>query len=530
MSDNQSPPLVDYDPLATDPVLGDAIRREGGNAAIEEIAAFGRRVASSQVGEWARQANRFEPELLTHDRFGNRIDQVEFHPAWHSLMATSVNAGLHSMPFEGRPGDGGRVRRDAMFSLISQFEAGHGCPISMTTAVNYTLTATGFTNRWTPKVMSRSYDPRFLQPTLKDGILMGMGMTERQGGSDVRANISTAVAGDDGYLLTGHKWFMSAPQCDGFLVLAQAPGGLTCFLLPRYRPDGTVNNLRLNRLKEKLGNRSNASSEVEFDDAWAEMVGEEGRGVATIIEMVSGTRLDSAVSSVGLMRQAVAQAAWHVAHRQAFGSILIEKPLMQNVVADLELEVEAATMLMMRLSGAFDRASLDPAEADFKRLATPIVKYWITKRCSEVVREAMECVGGNGYVEESDLPRLYRESPVNAIWEGSGNVIALDMLRAIRRHGLEPLLDEMLTDEPVVRTGVTDVRTMIDEDAESNARRIAETLAEALAASLLIKHGPPGAGDLYLSSRLGNRSGRLFGTLPRSGAIEETAKRAIPAM
>lgn len=531
MSLNQAPPLVDYDPLAADPTLDAALLREGAGPHREEVAEFGRRVVSAEVTEWGVQANEFPPRLRTHDRFGDRIDQVDFHPAWHHLMRTSIEAGLHALPFERPAGEGGRVTRDAKFALMAQIEAGHGCPVSMTTAVNYALVAAGFTTTWTDRILTRRYDPRFLRPTEKTGVIMGMGMTEVQGGSDVRSNLSTATPVNDGHLINGDKWFMSAPQADGFLVLAQAAGGLTCYLMPRVLPDGTINGIRIQRLKDKLGNRSNASSEVEFHDAWAEQVGEEGRGVSTIIEMVNGTRLDCAVGSMGLMRQAVTQAGWHVHHRHAFGGPVIEKPLMQNVVADLELETEVATMLTMRLSGAFDRADLDPDEAAFKRVATPILKYWVTKRCSEVVREAMECLGGNGYVEESNLPRLYRESPVNAIWEGSGNVIALDLLRAVRREpgGLEAVTRELVTEEPVIAKGVAEVQAMLTEDPESNARRITETLAELLGASLLIRHGDPAAQALYLGSRLGNRSGRLFGTLPAGPHIETLARRAVPS-
>ncbi len=533
MTANQPPALIDYDLLEADPVLGEAVAREGAMWGLDDIGSFARRVGSGEVFEWGEQANVNPPRLRTHDRFGNRVDQVDFHPSWHRLMELSLSEGLHSLPFESGAGEGGRVVRDAKFALMAQVEAGHGCPVSMTTAVNYSLQAAGWTSVWNSKIVSRSYDPRFAPADQKSGLLLGMGMTERQGGSDVRANESIATPdASGGHRLHGHKWFMSAPQCDGFMVLAQAPGGLTCFLMPRFGPDGTVNPIRINRLKDKLGNRSNASSEVEFDGVWAERVGPEGEGVRTIIEMVNGTRLDCVVGSVGLMRQAVSQAGWHVAHRHAFGAFLVEKPLMQNVIADLELEVEAATLAMVRLSGAFDRAPLDPAEEAFKRLATPTVKYWVTKRCSEVVREAMECLGGNGYVEESNLPRLYRESPVNAIWEGSGNVIALDLLRAIAREPdtLEVFRNEVeLAGDDRLGHRLAAVDEMLAGRPESSARRIAEGLAEALAASLLLRHGDDDVAELFLRSRIVERSGRLFGTLTGGPApIARVATRAVP--
>ncbi|MEZ5322763.1 MAG: acyl-CoA dehydrogenase family protein [Microthrixaceae bacterium] len=406
---NQVDPLDAYNLFETDPTLVAAVEREGAGWALPEIRAFGGYVGTPDWFEQGRLANRHEPVLHTHDAVGRRIDEVEFHPAWHRLMECSLRNGLHSRPFERAPGEGGRVARDAMFMLMSQVEAGHGCPVSMTTSVIPALRAEpAIAQAWTPTILSRTYDPRMLPVGEKDGATMGMGMTEKQGGSDVRANTTVATPapslGDGVFRLVGHKWFTSAPMCDAFLVLAQAPGGLTCFLLPRILPDGSRNALRIQRLKDKLGNRSNASSEVEFEETIVFRVGEEGRGVRTIIEMVGHTRLDCVVGSTALMRQAVSQAGWHTAHRRAFGALLSDKPLMRNVVADLEVEVEVATLMMMRVSGAFDRMGLDAAEADFARIATPVAKYWVTKRCSETVREAMECLGGNGYVEPSILP------------------------------------------------------------------------------------------------------------------------------
>ncbi len=514
--------------MAADPTLRAALAREGGAWGVDEVSRFGRTITSAKVGEWAAAANLYPPVLHTHDRYGERRDEVEFHPAWHELMRTSIADGLHSLPFEHAPGGGGRVVRDAKFMLMAQIEAGHGCPLSMTSAAHYTLSRYSERSDFIKLLNSRNYDPRFVPFDQKSGALVGMGMTERQGGSDVRANETTAQQSEDGYRLSGHKWFMSAPMCDAFLVLAKAPGGISCFLMPRFTPDGTRNRIHLQRLKNKLGNHSNASSEVEFDSAWAELVGEEGRGVSTIIEMVNGTRLDCVVGSVGLMRQAVTQAGWHAAHRSAFGGFLIDKPLMQNVLADLELEVEAATMLMMRLSGAFDRADSDPGEMSFKRLATPLIKYWVTKRCSEVVREAMECLGGNGYVEESGLPRLYRESPLNAIWEGSGNVIALDLLRAVSRDrdSVESFLTEC--DVPGLERHVVAARNLVETTGESGARRLAALLAKVLAGSLLVRNADENTAKMYLETRLDAGGQELFGALPPRSGITELAQRTVP--
>jgi putative acyl-CoA dehydrogenase len=535
---NQPPPLEDYDLYGTDPVLADAVAREGGAWADEDLHAFGRLAGSAETYALGARANTHEPVLRTHDRVGHRIDEVDFDPAWHRLMELSVGNGLHSLPFEKPAGEGARVARDAKFSMISQVEAGHGCPISMTTSVVPALRAApGLSAQWEPTILARTYDPRLAPIADKRGALFGMGMTEKQGGSDVRANTTTAspTADGDAYLLTGHKWFTSAPMCDAFLVLAQAPGGLTCFLLPRVLDDGTRNTLRLQRLKDKLGNRSNASSEIEMDDTVAFRVGDEGRGVPTIIEMVNHTRLDCVVGSTGLMRQAVAQAAWHTHHRTAFGGRLLDKPLMQNVLADLEIEVEAATLLMMRLSGAFDRAAADPAEAALVRLGTPVAKYWVTKRCTSVVREAMECLGGNGYVEESILPRLYRESPVNAIWEGSGNVIALDVIRALARtpQAATALLDDIDLGRgasAALDAEIDDLRHDIGDitDPEAAARSLVERLALSWTASLLLRHGDEAVADAWIAGRIEGRSGQLFGTLPAGLALDRVANRALP--
>ena len=537
---NQAPPLEPYDLFTTDPVLASAVSLEGAGADLDLLARFGRRVGAEDVFEWGFQANRFPPELVSYDRFGHRIDEVDYHPAYHELMSLSVSEGLHCLHYERQPGEGGYVTRAALFFLMSQVEAGHGCPVSMTSSVLPALRHQPEVSAvWEPRVVSRSYDPRLVEPSVKQGCLLGMGMTEKQGGSDVRANTSTAQPVDGGgpgaeHRLTGHKWFTSAPMSDAFLMLAQAPAGLSCFLMPRVLPDGSRNPVSVLRLKDKLGNRSNASSEIEFADAAAWMVGEEGHGVRTIIEMVNGTRLDCVIGSAAVMRQAVSQAAWHVAHRTAFGGLLLDKALMQNVVADLELEVEVATLMMTRLAGAYDRAALDPAEAAFLRLATPVAKYWVTKRCSPVVREALECLGGNGYVEESILPRLYRESPVNAVWEGSGNVIALDLLRAMIRspEALEVFLDELDAGrgtDPVLDGAVARARdeTHPERLDEGSARRLIELLAQVWGAALLVQRGDPAAADGWLRGRLADR-GAQFGTLPAGVDVAALARRAVP--
>jgi putative acyl-CoA dehydrogenase len=534
---NQVPPLADYDLFASDPILPAAIEREGAGWATGLLGALGRTVATADLFEAARLANEHAPVLHTHDRVGNRIDEVEFHPAYHRFMELSISHGLHSLPYERPPGEGGRVARDAAFSMVNQVEAGHSCPISMTTAVVPALRAEpDLAARWEPKIVSREYSAPLMPLGAKPGVTMGMGMTEKQGGSDVRANTSVATAVDgDTYELVGHKWFVSAPQSDGFLVTARAPGGITCFLLPRVLDDGTRNSIRIQRLKDKLGNRSNASSEMEFERAIVHRVGEEGRGVRTIIEMVNNTRLDCVAGSVGLMRQAVAQAAWHTAHRDAFGATLLDKGLMQNVLADLEVEVEVATLLMMRLSGAFDRAALDPAEDAFRRLATPVVKYWVTKRCSEVVREAMECLGGNGYAEESVMPRLFRESPVNAIWEGSGNVIALDTLRAMATApaSIDAFVGELdgvrgadrRLDRAIDRVGSA-VRELAG--GEPGARRLVELLATTLGAALAVRFGDGEVADAFVRSRIESDRGQLFGTLDPELPLGRIARRAVP--
>jgi putative acyl-CoA dehydrogenase len=533
---NQAPPLVGHDVYATDSALTEGVARHAAPARLDEITGelreLGRAAGSAQAQKWGEEANTHEPVLRTHDRYGHRIDEVDFHPSWHRLLGHAVSAGLTDA--WSRPD--GHLRRAAGFMVWSQVEAGHGCPVSMThAAVPALRTDPALAAEWEPRLGSRSYDPRLVAPGAKPGALFGMGMTEKQGGSDVRANTTRAqpLAEAGTYELTGHKWFCSAPMSDGFLVLAQAPGGLSCFLLPRVLADGTRNTFAIQRLKDKLGNRSNASSEVEFSGTWARLVGEEGRGVATIIEMVAATRLDCVLGSAALMRQAVAQAVHHAAHRNAFGGPLIDKPLMRNVLADLALESEAATTTALRLAAAYD-ADTDQERA-LRRLAVAVTKFWVTKRCPPVAAEALECLGGNGYVEESGMPRLFRESPLNSVWEGSGNVQALDVLRVLQR---EPLaLDAYLTEIGRARgadhrldAAVKDLLTELGDldGIETRARRIVERMATVLQGSLLVRFAPPAVADAYCASRLGGDWGATFGTLPIGLDLATIITRATP--
>ena len=536
MNLNQPPPLVEYNLFESDAPLRESLEREGGSWAQDMVGELGRLAGTQQAIEWGFQANAHPPVLRTHDRFGNRIDEVEFHPAWHRLMEVAVGHGLHALPWR-EPRPGAHAARAAAFYVWSQVEGGHGCPVSMTyAAVPALRKQDDLAATWEPLMTTLDYDPGLRAPSTKRGALLGMAMTERQGGSDVRTNTTRAEpTADGGYLLTGQKWFCSAPMCDAFLVLAQAPRGLTCFLLPRVLPDGTLNRFHIQRLKDKLGNRSNASAEIELVDAWAEVVGEEGRGVRTIIEMVNHTRLDCVIGSASLMRQAVAQATHHTAHRSAFGKLLGEQPLMQNVLADIAVESEATTILMMRLAGAFDRA-FDSAESHFKRVALAVSKYWVCKRAIAVVAEALECHGGNGYVEESIMPRLYREAPLNSIWEGSGNVNALDVLRAMTR---EPESIAAFVAELEVAKGsdarldraVADLKGELANaaEAETRARRVVERMAIALQGALLVRHGDPAVATAFVASRLGGDWGHTFGTLPVGTKFASIVERHRPA-
>jgi putative acyl-CoA dehydrogenase len=537
---NQPPPLVNYNLFEADAPLREALEREGGAWAHDLVHELGRLAGTDEAIEWGFQANSNPPKLRTHDRFGDRIDEVEFHPAWHRLMEVAIGHGLHAMPWR-EPRPGAHAARAAAFYIWSQVEGGHGCPVSMTyAAVPALRNQPEVSSQWEPRMKTLDYDPGLRTPSSKRGVLVGMAMTEKQGGSDVRANTTRAIptgAGGPGgeHLLTGHKWFCSAPMCDAFLVLAQAPSGLSCFLLPRVLPDGSRNGFRIQRLKDKLGNRSNASSEIELESAMAWMVGEEGKGVRTIIDMVNHTRLDCIVGSASLMRQAVAQATHHAAHRSAFGRLLSEQPLMENVLADLAIESEATTVLMMRLAGAFDRTS-DPAEAHFRRLALAVGKYWTCKRAIALVAEALECLGGNGYVEESIMPRLYREAPLNSIWEGSGNVNALDVLRAMSREpesvtAFMSEVDEARGTEPRLDRAVDELKQQLSNGAgsEAGARRLVERMAVVLEGSLLVRHGDPAVADAFCASRIGGDWGSSFGTLPEGLQLASIVQRHRPA-
>ncbi|MFE6822697.1 acyl-CoA dehydrogenase family protein [Streptomyces sp. NPDC057690] len=536
---NQPPPLTGYDVYGADQALVAAVERhldpELLDEAHGELSALGRAAGSEQLHEWAVQANEYPPKLCTHDRYGHRIDEVDFHPAWHRLLGKGV--GAHLTDAWVRPG--GHVRRAAGFLVWTQVEAGNGCPLSMTHAAVPALRADPeLAAEWEPRLTSTIYDRELRPARLKAGALFGMGMTEKQGGSDVRANatVATPLAEDGTYELTGHKWFCSAPMSDGFLVLAQAApfrgeGGLTCFLVPRVLEDGTRNVFRLQRLKDKLGNRSNASAEVEFDGTWARRVGEEGRGVRTIIDMVAATRLDCVLGSAGLMRQAVAQAIHHCTHREVFGGKLVDKPLMRNVLADLALESEAATVLALRLAAAYDDGG--EQERALLRIAVPAAKYWVTKRCAPVAVEASECLGGNGYVEESGMPRLVRESPLNSVWEGAGNIQALDVLRALQREpqALNAYLQEVGQARGADHRLDKAIKGLLTELAdlggvEGRARRLAERFALVLQGALLVRFAPPEVADAFCASRLGGDGGAAFGTLPHTLDLASIVERA----
>jgi putative acyl-CoA dehydrogenase len=537
---NQPPPLEGLNLFEQNRPLVEALAREGAGWGHAEAATVGE-IAGGEAIRWGFEANENPPKLVTHDRFGNRVDQVELHPAWHALMRTAVEHELHALPWTaGRPG--AHAARIARTLTLSQVEAGHGCPITMTFASIPALRAQpDVLADWEPRLTSARYDQRDIPAEQKTGALCGMGMTEKQGGSDVRANTTTAVPVNGGgpggeYELTGHKWFTSAPMCDLFLVLAQVEGeGISCFALPRWRPDGTRNAFQLQRLKDKLGNRSNASSEVELRGAWAQLVGEPGRGVPTIIEMVNHTRLDCVVGSAATMRWAVSLATHHAAYRSAFGRLLIEQPLMTNVLADLCVESEAATLSAMRLARAYDEAGAEsgparPAQA-FKRIATAVLKYWVCKRTPPHTAEALEVLGGNGYVEESGLPRLYREAPLNSVWEGSGNVMCLDVLRALMREpeagaALMAELEESAGADARLDAHVAALRAELADgaDLELRARRVVESMALALQGSLMVRYAPRAVADAFCASRLAGDRGHVFGTLPAGlelGAIVE---------
>ncbi|MCY7397175.1 MAG: acyl-CoA dehydrogenase family protein [Nocardioides sp.] len=548
---NQAPPLVGHNVVATDLALGEAVVRHAGPDTYDDLLPLGAMAGTAEAREHGMLANTHHPELTPYDRYGHRIDEVAFHPSWHWLMQRAIGHGLAATPWAQQEAgaEHAHVRRAAGFLAWSHTEPGHGCPVSMTYAAVPALRADDtLATQWSPLLASTTYDPGLRRATDKLGALAGMGMTEKQGGSDVRANVTTATrtSTDGEYTLDGHKWFTSAPMNDVFLVLAQAEGrgegrgegsALTCFVVPRVLPDGTRNRIDVVRLKDKLGNRSNASSELELVGTRATRLGDEGRGVRTIIEMVAATRLDCVLGSAALMRRAVAEASWHVAHRSAFGGLLADKPLMQNVIADLAVESEAATALAVRLAAAVDRPH-DPHEVAFRRIALPLAKFWVCKRTPAMVAEALECLGGNGYVEDSGLPLLYREAPLNSVWEGSGNVNALDVLRAL---GREPaVLDAWITEVGLARGADAVLDRAIDDTLallgtalgapdglERGARRLAARMAAVLQGSLLVRFAPPEVADIYCASRLGASFDGVYGTLA-GGDLRAVVERTTP--
>jgi putative acyl-CoA dehydrogenase len=531
---NQAPPLVDYNP-ATSPVLMEALIREGGRWGVEEVTELGAIAGSATAQRWGELADRNRPVLHTHDRFGHRVDEIEYDPAYHELMRVAIAHGLHGAPWaDDRPGS--HVVRAAKMSVWTP-EPGHVCPISMTYAVVPALRHNPeLADIYEPLLTSRVYDPELKVPSTKAGITAGMSMTEKQGGSDVRAGTSQALPNGDGsYTLTGHKWFTSAAMSDVYLVLAQAPGGLSCFFLPKVLPDGGRNRMFIQRLKDKLGNHANASSEIEYDGALVWLVGEEGRGVPTIIEMVNMTRLDCTLGSATSMRQGLAMAMHHIQHRKAFGEYLIDQPLMRNVIADMAVEAEAATIVAMRMAGAADAATRgDERETLLRRIGLAASKYWVCKRATPHAAEAMECLGGNGYAEESGMPRLYREAPLMGIWEGSGNVSALDTLRAMatRPECVEVLFDELATtagQDGRLDVHADDLRLSLSDPQtlQYRARKVAEDICLALQGSLLVRHGHPAVTDAFLASRMAGDWGGAFGTLPTGLDLGPIIERAL---
>ena len=541
--ENQPPPLADYNLWRANPQLREAVQREGAQWARASLDDYGARLGTARMQEDAALANRNLPVLQTHDRYGHRIDRVDFHPAWHSLMTAGVGAGLHSSPWAD-PQPGAHVARAAAFMLHAELENGSLCPLSMTYgSVSSFAQAPELAAHWLPRIFSREYDPSFGPVTGKRSALIGMGMTEKQGGSDVRANSTMASpAGDGTWRLHGHKWFTSAPMCDGFFVTAQTAGaapGVSCFFMPRFLPDGGRNDIRIQRLKDKLGNKSNASSELEFNGTVAWLVGEEGRGIPTILQMGVFTRLDCSLGSTGIMHQCVAQAVHHARHRRAFGRRLIEQPLMRNVLADMALEVEGAIALSMRLARAYDRTG-DAAEVELRRVMTGVCKYWICRRGPPLAFEAMEALGGNGYVEEAPLARFYRELPVNSIWEGSGNIMCLDVLRAL---GRSPAAAEAVAQvlQPARGTNACfdafcerllarfATKPAAPDALEPQARQLVGELAVAVSAAILLEHDAE-IGDLFCRSRLEGSaaSGMTFGNLPAHPALDRLIERALP--
>ena len=534
---NQPAPFEDVNVYDGDTALKDAVSAFGGQSHDAHLSAFGAKCGAAETIQWARQANENPPKLRSFDRYGQRLDEVEFHPAYHQLMALGLDNGISGAPWVAS--EGGHVLHGAMMIAMMQADAGVTCPMSMTYACVSALGAdAGISETWTPRVTAQSYDPRFIPADQKTGVTIGMAMTEKQGGSDVRANTTKAEpAGDGSYILTGHKWFCSAPMSDAFLTLAYTDGGLTCFLVPRWRPDGTRNGIHIMRLKDKLGDKSNASSEIEYHGAWAERLGEEGKGVRTIINMVQHTRYDCTLGSAGGIRAALAQALWHTSQRRAFQKALIDQPAMRAVLTDLALESEAATAIALRIGASLDRAKNDPGEAAFMRLATPIAKYWVCKRQPGFVYEALECHGGAGYVEEGPMPRLFRQSPLNAIWEGSGNVIALDILRALSREPdcLKAVQKELQS--AMGRNSLYDQHCEKLEEFqqpgvlhEGTARAFAQEMALALQAAALSQTAPNAVFDGFCRQRLAPEGrGFVYGDVAAEVDQDAIIARAMPA-
>ncbi|MBJ3762709.1 acyl-CoA dehydrogenase family protein [Maribius pontilimi] len=531
---NTPPHMGDQDLWVGDRALRHWVRAMGAGAHADHLAAAGRQAGLDATLDAATQANRFPPELRAFDRYGMRIDAVTFHPAWHDLMARFTAHGLHNYAWH-HEGHAGHTAQAALGYLFAQPEGGALCPMAMTySAVPALRAAPAIARDWLPRLLSTTYDPRDIPAPEKSGALLGMFMTEKQGGSDVRANTTRAVCDGDAYRLTGHKFFCSAPMCDAFLTLAQTDAGPSCFLMPRWRPDGTRNALHLQRLKDKLGNRSNASAEIELQGAHGLMVGDEGRGIRTIIDMVALNRMACASASAGIMRQALVQALHHTAHRSAFQKRLIDQPLMRNVLADLAIEAEAALALALRVARALDHLD-NPAEAVLARIGPAVAKYWICKRAPGVTYEAMECHGGPGYIEDSILPRLYREAPVNSIWEGSGNIMGLDVLRALHRapDTIDAWLDELAPARgahPALDAAIDGLKdALADRDGlEGQMRVITERLALTMQGALLTRHGPPELADAFCASRLARPPGGAYGTLPKGLDLDAILARARP--
>jgi putative acyl-CoA dehydrogenase len=529
---NQAAPFEDVNPFTSDVALQAAVAAAGGEMHAERLSAFGVRAGSAETAAWAMQANENSPRLKVFDRYGQRIDEVEFHPAYHRLMTLGLEAGVSSAAWSGAAA--GHVLHAGLEFLMAQAEPGVCCPMTMTAAAPAALRCQpDIAARWMPKIVASRYDPSSQPMPGKSGVTIGMAMTEKQGGSDVRANTTRAVGGDGGYVLTGHKWFCSAPMSDAFLTLAHTDKGLTCFLAPRWTPGGERNAIHLMRLKDKLGDRANASAEIEYHGAYAEMVGEEGRGVPTIIEMVHATRFDCILAPAAYMRQAVANALWHAAHRTAFQRKLIDQPLMRSVLADMAIESEAATALTFRIAKSFDERA-DEGTAAFARIATPIGKYWINKRVVNLAYEAMEVHGGGGYVEDGVMTRIYRQSPLNSIWEGSGNVVCLDILRAIRRdprsaQELVAELEKSRGANQLLDRAIDDVKSMLAGlHEEALARHLAETMALALQGAILIQNAPGFVSDAFCATRLCDHPGLSCGASDAKIDVDALISRAMP--